>query len=663
MLDKVLIANRGEIACRVIQTCRKLGVGTVAVYSDADATARHVRLADEAIHIGGSTATESYLSITAILNAARQTAADAIHPGYGFLSENADFAKACDQAGLIFIGPLPQTISQMGSKAAAKTLMESAGVPTIPGYHGDEQTQPALAAAAKRIGFPLLVKASAGGGGKGMRIVASAGDLDSAIASARREAHSAFGDDRLLLEKYLENPRHIEFQVFGDSHGNIVHLYERECSIQRRYQKIIEESPSPLLDDKLRTAMGQAAIAAARTVNYRNAGTVEFIVDAQKNFYFLEMNTRLQVEHPVTEFTTGLDLVEWQLRIAAGEPLPRTQEQIQTRGHAIEVRIYAENPDQDFLPSTGRIHRFAHPPEEDGIRLDSGFEDGDYVSIHYDPMIAKLICTGEDRQAALLRLRLALARTAVFGPITNLPLLRRIAADAVYLAGEADTGYIDANLEQLLTESPPDQIIYAAAAVAEMQARERQSAYARSPWEIADGWQANGRTRNRLVLRAHGQQPVSVDIAGDCGHYTLRQGTRTDRVEARQAGAECMMIETGGRSAAVRVLRHANRLLVSSGDHAVSIELEDPYPAGAENTNEAAHPGSPMPGRIVAIKVTAGDRVEKGQPLIVLEGMKMEFTVQARSDGKVERVLYQEGDLVDAEVPLVDIEPDQEDAA
>lgn len=663
MLDKVLIANRGEIACRVIKTCRILGIGTVAVYSDADTGARHVRLADEAVNIGKAPASESYLLESAILAAARHTGASAIHPGYGFLSENAGFAQACQQAGLIFIGPTPETIASMGSKAASKSLMEAAGVPTIPGYHDADQSESTLAAAATKIGFPLLVKASAGGGGKGMRIVRNAGQLSDAISSARREARSAFGDDRLLLEKYLEGPRHIEFQVFGDDHGNIVHLYERECSIQRRYQKIIEESPSPYLDQSLRDAMGKAAVAAASTVNYRNAGTVEFIVDSQRQFYFLEMNTRLQVEHPVTELTTGLDLVEWQLLVAAGQPLPLRQEQIRSSGHAIEARIYAEDPDKDFLPSTGRINRFAHPPEANGVRLDTGFEDDDMISIYYDPMIAKLICYGTDRNAALARLRLALANTAVFGPTTNLSLLRRIAADEVFVAGEADTAYIDENLSKLLLATEPDTLTYAVAAVAELQARERQSHFARSPWDIADGWQANGRSRNRLVLQARGQSAITVDIAGNKGLYTIERDGKTESFRAKPAGAERLVIETAEHSAAVGVYRYMNNLMIANGDRATLIQLSDPYPVGLDSVDEAAHPGSPMPGRIVAIKVSSGDHVEKGQALVVLEGMKMEFTVQARSSGRIERILYDEGDMVDAEVPLVEITPDEADAA
>ncbi|MBT8136350.1 MAG: acetyl-CoA carboxylase biotin carboxylase subunit [Gammaproteobacteria bacterium] len=663
MFDKILIANRGEIACRIIDTCRHLGVATVAVYSDADVRARHVRLADEAIHIGPAEASRSYLSVDALLAAAHATGAHAVHPGYGFLSESSRFAERCAAAGLAFIGPAPQTIAQMGSKAAAKALMDTAGVPTIPGYHGEDQSLATLQRHAQQVGFPLLVKASAGGGGKGMRIVHEPGELAQAIESAQREARSAFGDDQLLLEKYLQSPRHIEFQVFGDTHGNIVHLNERECSIQRRYQKIIEESPSPFLDAPLRERMGQAAVAAARAVNYCNAGTVEFIVDRERNFYFLEMNTRLQVEHPVTELTSGQDLVEWQLRVACGEPLPLTQEQVSSNGHAIEVRIYAEDPAQDFLPSTGRIDRFCCPAG-DGTRLDTGFEDGDFVSIHYDPMIAKLICAGADRQAALTRMRHTLANTAVFGPATNLDLLRRIAADAVYLAGEADTGYIDANLADLLAAPAPDPLYPAVAAVAEVRARELKSAYAGSPWDIADGWQANGRGRTRLRLEAPGQFAATVDVSmAGRNRYRVQYDDVDLTVTAAAAGAERLTIEADTRSAVFGILRHASQLLISSGETAMRFRLTDPYPAGDGDVDDAAHPGSPMPGRIVAIRVAAGDRVEKGQPLVVLEGMKMEFTVQARTAGTVEKVLFAEGEMVDAEVPLVDIAPDQEAVA
>ncbi|MBT8144072.1 MAG: acetyl-CoA carboxylase biotin carboxylase subunit [Gammaproteobacteria bacterium] len=667
MLEKVLIANRGEIACRVISTCRRLGVATVAIYSDADSGARHVRLADEAVHIGSSPATQSYLDIDAVVAAARATGATAVHPGYGFLAENAAFARACAAAGITFIGPSADTIAVMGSKAEAKRLMEQAGVPTIPGYHGDDQSDATLVAAAKDIGLPLLVKASAGGGGKGMRIVRKTADLEAALAAARREARSAFGDDHLILERFLERPRHIEYQVFGDNHGNVVHLFERECSIQRRYQKIIEESPSPFLTDELRSQMGAAAVAAASAVDYSNAGTIEFIVSAEREFFFLEMNTRLQVEHPVTEATTGLDLVEWQLRIAAGEPLPLQQEQISQTGHAIEARIYAENPAQDFMPSTGTIDRFSAPADEPGVRLDTGYDSGDEVTIHYDPMLAKLICFADDRGAALARLRQALARTAVFGPQTNLALLREIAHDPVFAAGEADTSYIDRHLDDLLAPQTPPQRVYFAAACGQMLGRESDWSTEWSPWDIADGWQANGMSSNLLALSAPGADTQRLRISGRRGDYTItdESGNRSPvQASISEFGhfnpdgtPASILLDSDDDNTVAGLLRNDATLQVVMGDRAWTLHFDDPYPGAEATTDDATHPGSPMPGRIVALHVSAGDRVEEGQPLVVLEGMKMEVTVAARVAGIVQRVLYAEGDNVEAEVPLIDIEP------
>ncbi|HET7177001.1 MAG TPA: acetyl-CoA carboxylase biotin carboxylase subunit, partial [Gammaproteobacteria bacterium] len=435
MFKKILIANRGEIACRVIKTCRRLGIKTVAVYSDPDRHALHVEMADEAVHIGPARAAESYLDASRILAAAKATGAEAVHPGYGFLSENEDFAKACKKAGIVFIGPTPEAIDLMGSKSAAKALMEKAGVPVTPGYHGDKQDLKTLETEAKRIGYPLLIKAVAGGGGKGMRIVRAETEFQEALDGAKREAKAAFGDDHVLIEKYLEQPRHIEFQVFGDAHGGAVHLFERECSLQRRFQKVVEETPSPFLDAAMRRKMGEAAVAAAKAVNYVNAGTIEFIVGRDKSFYFMEMNTRLQVEHPITEETTGVDLVEWQLIVAAGGKLPLSQDQIKQKGHAIEVRLYAENADKGFLPAPGRVDVFA-PAEGAQVRVDTGVRSGDEIGIFYDPMIAKLTVRGKDRAEAIGHLRAALAQTAVFGLTTNLPLLRGIARHPEFAAGK-----------------------------------------------------------------------------------------------------------------------------------------------------------------------------------------------------------------------------------
>ncbi|HET6907406.1 MAG TPA: biotin carboxylase N-terminal domain-containing protein, partial [Rhodanobacteraceae bacterium] len=467
MFESVLIANRGEIACRVIRTCRKLGIRSVAIYSEADANARHVRMADVAFPIGGPRPAESYLRGDVILDVARKSGAQAIHPGYGFLSENAAFARACRDAGVVFIGPKPESIEAMGSKAEAKALMERHAVPLVPGYHGADQDAKTLIAEARKIGFPLMIKAAAGGGGKGMRIVRAEKEFADALASAQREAQGAFGDTRMILERYIEHPRHIEFQVFGDTHGNVIHLNERECSAQRRYQKVLEETPSPFLDAQRRAAMGKAAVAAAKAVDYVGAGTIEFIVGADGDFHFMEMNTRLQVEHPVTEETLGLDLVEWQLRVASGEPLPLAQEQIRARGHAIEVRLYAEDPEQNFLPGSGKIEKLAMPEPSRHVRIDAGVDQGDSVSIFYDPMIAKLIVWDEDRPRALARLREALAQCEVVGPKSNIAFLERLARHPAIVGGTIDTGYLDRHLDQFLAGDapPPPAALFAATTV------------------------------------------------------------------------------------------------------------------------------------------------------------------------------------------------------
>ncbi|MGA7984783.1 MAG: acetyl-CoA carboxylase biotin carboxylase subunit, partial [Burkholderiales bacterium] len=450
MFRKILIANRGEIACRVMRSAERLGIRTVAVYSDADRDALHVRLAHEACRIGPAPARESYLNAEAVIAAARETGAEAIHPGYGFLSENEAFARACAAAGIVFIGPTAEAIAAMGDKSAAKTLMEKARVPLVPGYHGENQDAAFLLGHAEAIGFPVLIKASAGGGGKGMRIVRRGAEFDAALASCRREAKSAFGDDRVLIERYLERPRHIEIQVFGDAHGNCVHLFERDCSVQRRHQKVLEEAPAPGMTVERRHEMGEAAVAAARAIKYRGAGTVEFIAEQDGRFYFMEMNTRLQVEHPVTEMITGLDLVEWQLRVAAGERLPRAQDELEIRGHAIEARLYAEDPARDFLPATGRLAHLAFPAASDSVRIDTGVESGATITPHYDPMIAKLIVWGEDRGAALARLRGALAACEVAGVATNVEFLGRLAASGAFARAELDTGLIERCHDELL---------------------------------------------------------------------------------------------------------------------------------------------------------------------------------------------------------------------
>jgi 3-methylcrotonyl-CoA carboxylase alpha subunit len=658
MIRRLLIANRGEIACRVIRSCQRLGIHSVAVYSAADAHARHVRLADEAVAIGPAPASESYLCIERIVAAAKQTGAGAIHPGYGFLAENADFARACLDAGLIFVGPSPETIAEMGSKRRARQLMKAAGVPVVPGYDQEEQDDGALLAAAQEIGVPIMIKPSAGGGGKGMRVVRELAALESALAAARRESRAAFGDDRLILERLVERPRHVEVQIFADNHGNVVHLFERECSIQRRYQKIIEESPAPSLSEALRERMFDAAIAAARAVDYRNAGTVEFLVEGD-DFYFMEMNTRLQVEHPVTEAVTGLDLVEWQLRVAAGEPLPAAQQQIVRRGHAIEARIYAENPFEGFLPSTGTIGRFVHPPTGTGLRIDGGVEDGDEVTIHYDPMIAKLIVLAADRDAAVVALRRALARTLITGPATNMALLRSIAAYPDFAAGAMDTGYLDRHLDAVIDALPrPHEVALAAAAAARFIRADRHPAHAtdpHSPWDIHDGWRPGGGGVRLLFADDCGGR-YEVFATGRDGRYRMTIGERRHAVTATPAGGDRLQlrVDDGDYSATVVTAKDELYVGLDSGGYELT---RLPLYASAGDAEEDTHPGAPMPGRIVALYVAAGDEVEAGQPLLVLEGMKMEFTLTAPAAGVISRIRCAQGDMVEAETPLVDIEP------
>ena len=544
MFNKILIANRGEIACRVIKTARRLGIATVAVYSDADANARHVAMADEAVHIGPSAARESYLVADKIVAAAKQTGAQAIHPGYGFLSENAGFAEACAKAGIVFIGPPPAAIRAMGSKSEAKVLMEKAGVPLVPGYHGADQSLKVLQQAADKIGYPVLIKASAGGGGKGMKVAASAAEFKDALESAQREAKNAFGDDRVLIEKYLTQPRHIEAQIFGDSHGNLIHLFERDCSIQRRHQKVIEEAPAPGLSPERRAAIGKAAVEAGRAVGYVGAGTVEFIAEGE-NFYFMEMNTRLQVEHPVTEAITGLDLVEWQIKVARGEKLPKAQDQLAIRGHAMEVRLYAEDPARDFLPQTGALHHLKFPDE---ARVDSGIRAGDAVSIHYDPMIAKIITHGSDRSEAIARLRQALAATEVGGLATNLDFLQAILRQKDFAAGKVDTGFIERHRAELLPEAQPLPVnALALAALAVLRAGERDAAEATpagdpySPWTRLPGWRVNRDAWSDLVLQ-HGEATLTVRAHYRGSDYALALPDGTVEAEARLDGTAAVPV-------------------------------------------------------------------------------------------------------------------------
>jgi len=636
----LLIANRGEIACRVIRTARRMGLRTIAVFSDADARALHVAMADAAIPIGPAPARESYLDIARILDAARAGGAEAIHPGYGFLSENADFAEACAAAGIIFVGPPPAAIRAMGSKAAAKALMEQAGVPLVPGYHGEDQADATLRAAAERIGFPILVKASAGGGGKGMKIATSAAELDEAIALARGEAASAFGDDRLLLERYLTRPRHIEIQVFADTQGNVVSLFERDCSIQRRHQKVVEEAPAPGMTPERRAAMGQAACAAARTIGYVGAGTVEFISEGD-DFFFMEMNTRLQVEHPVTEAITGLDLVEWQLRVAAGEALPATPPAI--NGHAIEVRLYAEDPARDYAPSVGTLRHLALPAD---VRVDAGVRQGDAIPIHYDPMIAKIIAHGADREEARRRLARALAQTEVVGVRTNLDLLRGIVAHPAFAAAELDTGFLARHAIGAPGATPRAAL---AAAILRLLRDEPATdpADPHSPWGLANAWRLNGT----------GWQDFRL-VAGD-DTVTLRAGLgeviRLDgaAIEGVRWDGDAVTFTFEGRAIRARVLRDGDALDVVLDGATHALRHHDPRaPADAAETG-GGRVIAPMPGRVLRILVAAGDRVTRGEVLVVIEAMKVQMRITAPADGIVAGLGCAEGELVEDGAELV----------
>jgi 3-methylcrotonyl-CoA carboxylase alpha subunit len=662
LFGKILIANRGEIACRVIRTAQRLGIATVAVYSEADRGALHTDLADEAWPIGPPPARESYLNIGAILEAARESGAEAVHPGYGFLSENAEFSEACEAVGVVFIGPPASAIRAMGSKAEAKALMRQHGVPLVPGYHGEEQDPAHLLDEAVRIGFPVLIKASSGGGGRGMRVVASPADFPSALAGAKREAGAAFGDDRVLIEKCLPGPRHIEVQIFADRHGNTIHLFERDCSIQRRHQKVIEEAPAPGLDAKQRSAIGKAAVVAARAVGYVGAGTVEFIAEGGA-FYFIEMNTRLQVEHPVTEAVTGLDLVEWQLRVAAGEALPVCQQDLSLAGHAIEARIYAEDPRREFLPQTGTIHRLVLPPPEIA-RVDTGVRQGDEVTPFYDPMIAKIIAWGEDRPAALGRLRRALAKTAVLGVTTNLDFLARLIAHPDFISAEVDTGFIDHHRAAVLPpRGPAPDRVLAAAALSRLITREAASKAeaARSgdpfsPWARVDGWRLNGRGHQEALFR-DGAEERKVTATGRSGDWLLQIGERpiVASGELRPDGALSVVVDGVGRQFVV--LDHGFETAVFlDGETWRLVELDPLAPGGGEDPT-AGRLTAPMPGRVTQLMVEPGSQVRRGEPLMIIEAMKMEHTVAAPVDGVIEAVRFALGDLVEEGAELITLAP------
>jgi len=665
MIQRLLIANRGEIACRVIRTCRRLGVHTIAVFSDADRNAVHTRMADEAHHIGGAAPTDSYLSIDKILTVAKVSNADAVHPGYGFLSENPDFVRACEAQQLIFVGPNAATMEQMGSKADAKAVMIAAGVPTVPGYHDDDQSLEILVQQAEQTGFPLMIKATAGGGGKGMRIVEHADKFATALESARREARNAFGDDRVILERYLNDPRHIEVQVFGDMHANVVHLFERDCSSQRRYQKVIEETPSSLLDDQQRQAMFEAAVAAAKAVDYVNAGTVEFIVDGGSGeFFFMEMNTRLQVEHPVTEMVTGQDLVEWQLRIAAGEQLPLQQGQLTSQGHAFEARIYAEDPNNGFLPSAGHIDWLSKP---DHVRFDSGVEQGGVVTVHYDPMIAKLIVHGADRPAALAKLEQALAQTTVVGLQSNLDFLLKLCREPIFRDGKIHTAYLDQQLEALLDpqHEPPTQILIAGSVIqllsieAEASSKQQVATDPHSPWAMADGWRL-GHYGRRIVSLAYRDHHYTIDGTGFAGDYQIRIDEQSFDVQSARLDQNRLNLTIDGQQQAFTVLHRAPWMQVASTDRLYQFVAEDPFAVETSDGQAQDQLIAPMPGKIVAIKAKIGDSVTTGQDLIVMEAMKMELTLSAPRDGQIESIPVATDDFVEADALVLKLTQDQD---
>ncbi len=656
MLESVLIANRGEIACRVIRTARRLGLRTIAVYSEADRGALHTRLADVAVPIGPAAARESYLDASRILEAARGLGAASIHPGYGFLSENAAFARACREAGIVFVGPPESAILSMGSKSGARQLMASAGVPVLPGYDGDDQSAARLDAEAARLGFPLLIKPTAGGGGKGMRIVRKAAEFAEALAGARREAAKSFNDDRVLLERFVEKGRHVEIQVFADGLGNAVHLFERDCSLQRRHQKVIEEAPAPGLADATREAMGAAAVAAARAVGYQGAGTVEFLYDGRE-FYFLEMNTRLQVEHPVTEMITGLDLVEWQFRVASGQPLPLAQPGIRRSGHAVEARLYAEDPERGFLPSTGRLQRLRYADGLDHVRVDSGVREGDEVTVYYDPMIAKVIAWAPDRAAALERLRAALERTEVEGVRTNARFLWEILGAEPVRAGDVSTRLLETTLQPVgeTAAERADAWLVAAAAHVAPEAGGAIAGPPASPWVADAGFRLNGEPAVRLALRL-GEEAHWLRVARHRNSITVGLAGHDHTVMLEPAAGGRLVGQVDGRDIEARVDRDEEATVVRRQ----CLRFEFRPDTGAEHQASAEHEGhvrAPMPGHVLDVRAAAGSEVAAGAVLVVLEAMKMEHSLVAPWAGAVKSVAVKPGDRVEEGAELVVLEP------
>lgn len=651
-IQKLLVANRGEIARRIMRTCRQMGIATVAVYSEADRDMPFVHEADEAFFLGPPPSAQSYLRIDKILEAATRAGVDAIHPGYGFLAENAEFAQACQDARVIFIGPTPDAIRAMGSKREAKALVGKAGVPVIPGYDGADQDPTVLAKQAVEVGFPVLLKASAGGGGKGMKLVRKESELADAISSAAREGRNSFGDGTLLVEKYIDNPRHVEIQILGDSHGGLIHLNERECSIQRRHQKIIEETPSPALDADLRRAMGEAAVLCGRAIGYQNAGTVEFILAPDRNFYFLEVNTRLQVEHPITECVTGLDLVEEQILLAQGEPLRLSQQEVRFEGAAIEVRLYAEDPTAGFLPQSGPVVDWHLPPAE-GLRVDSGVEAGSEVSIYYDPMLAKIITYASDRPTALQRMRSALRSLSVHGVVTNREFLLQVLDHAEFVAGNFDTHFIDQHMQGALGEAPDEAIERRGAIIATLAAQQQREREREILPTIPSGWRNN----------FHTPQVAEYEVSPECVHrveyrhlgnerFQIACGDLETEVWVRSWEAPNLTLEIDGHRMTARVVRDGDRVYVHNAELDVALRLLPRFP---DKSLEVPEGGcvAPMPGKIVEVRVSEGDAVEAGQVLLIMEAMKMEHTVTAPREGTIEHVSVRAGEQVDADALLV----------
>lgn len=664
MFQKILVANRGEIACRVIRTARQLGIKSVAVFSDVDRDALHVQQADEAVHIGAAPARDSYLIGERILDAAERCGAQAIHPGYGFLSENAEFANRCQERGIVFIGPPASAIDAMGSKSAAKRIMEAASVPLVPGYHGADQSADLLRQAADDMGYPVLLKATAGGGGKGMRQVWSAEDFDDALAAAQRESMASFGDDNMLVEKYLTRPRHVEIQVFCDQHGNGVYLAERDCSLQRRHQKVIEEAPAPGLDDSTRREMGETAVKAAQAIQYQGAGTVEFLLDEDGSFYFMEMNTRLQVEHPVTEMVTGQDLVEWQLRVADGEPLPLRQEDIHIAGHAIEARVYAEDPENDFLPATGLLSFLQAPAESRHVRVDTGVRQGDEISVYYDPMIAKLIVWDEDRQRALSRLAKALSEYRIGGTVTNLPFLYSLATHPAFIEADLSTRFIENHNADLFATSAVNVerdlplLAFAIFCAQEGEDRPLDCLDPYSPWQENSAWRMNSPNLHRVSLRYQTQEYVAALQAVEAGFRIEINGNES--VVSGRLDQNTFDVEVDGHRQRGALARDGDRFTLYLPDGARTFEHVSPDTGEHEDSDTAGSLRAPMNGTIVALLAKPGDAVEEGAQLLVMEAMKMEHTITAPCNGTVTAFYFAPGDLVDGGAELVALERDEE---